>query len=119
MRTWLAVGGLALSMVGCATLKAHDPFRNPDGTLNARKVEAFAKGGFEAACQPGQMTFGAKSYEICKDGLAAFDAIDGISTSNQALLINSILTILQTTAHDHPELEPYFAWAYPILQAAV
>jgi len=111
---WCVLVLLALS-IGCATVKAHDPFRNPDGTLNVRKVELFAKQGFEALCQPDQQTF---SATVCADGFAAFNAIDAISTNDPVLLIKSILTILQTTAHNHPELDPVFAWVYPILQAA-
>ena len=104
---------LALSLVSCATLKAHDPFRNPDGSLNIRKIVLFVSYGIEADCALGQSTL---AQDICNYGRAAIDATQAISTSDPELLRRSVLQILEQEAHTHPALQPYVEWADVLLK---
>jgi len=110
---WCVLVLIALS-AGCASLKAHDPFRNPDGTLNVRTIIVYADYGIEADCALGQT---ALTAEICTQGRNAIETAQAVSTNDPVLLKKSVDAILQQAAHDHPQLEPYLGWAFKLLEA--
>jgi hypothetical protein len=109
-RLGLALACLVLS--ACATFKAHDPFRNPDGTLNVRKIVLYVSYGVEADCALGESTL---SQQICTYGREAIETVNAISTNDPVYFKKSVESILQHAAHDHPPLQPYFEFALKIL----
>lgn len=104
---------LALGLAGCASLKAHDPFRNPDGTLDVMKILQYVQYGIEADCSFGQS---ALTDRICTYGKPAIAAAMAVVNRDPTGAINATRQALQLLETQIPEVVPYVDWALKILK---
>lgn len=110
----VALLGAGVLVSSCATFKAHDPLRNPDGSLNGRRVVRLIAFGLEASCVPDQRTL---PPQVCTYGLDAINAADAVATSDPVYFRKSVTSIFQHLVHDHPELLPWFDFGLKLLEA--
>lgn len=104
---------LALGLSGCASLKAHDPFRNPDGTLDVMKILQYVQYGIDADCQFGTS---ALTDRICTFGKPAITAAMALVNRDPTVAISATRQTLQLLETQIPELGPYLDWALKILK---
>jgi hypothetical protein len=112
-RLSLLVLAAALLVSSCATLKAHDPFRNPDGTINVEKILTWAQYGIDADCQIGT---NAIAVDICHFGTDAINAAQaalakdpkaGAAVARQSLIDTGTALPPDKLA----KVAPYLNWA--------
>lgn len=108
---------LLTANVGCATLKAHDPFRNPDGTLNVAKIIQWTAFGIEADCR----TFGNTpvGMDICTFGQDAIEvamaAMDQNPQAKAAAVHGALVDLLARLGPQAQVIQPYVRWAIALL----
>jgi hypothetical protein len=105
--------GLALLLSGCASFKAHDPFRNPDGTLDVMKILQYVQYGIDADCQFGQS---ALTDRICTYGKPAVAAAMAVANRDPTGAIAATRQALMILEAQVPEIVPYLDWALKILK---
>lgn len=116
MKTILCVALLSLTVNSCATLKAHDPFRNPDGSLNVPKILEWVGYGLDADC----LIPNAIAQDICTVGKNALATALAAANKNASGAATAAGQTLQSTLDILPAskqnvLAPYFNWAIKIL----
>ena len=108
---------LVLVTSSCASLKAHDPFRNSDGSLNVPKILEWVGFGLQADCA----IPGAIAQDICSIGTPALATAQAAADKNPTAAANSAGQSLQATlaalpANKQMVLAPYFDWAIKLLE---
>jgi hypothetical protein len=102
---------------GCATLKAHDPYRNPDGSINVPKVLRDAGFGLQADC----LIPGAVAQVVCAIGTPALAAAQAAADKNPQAAAAAAANSLQATIDALPpgplrQIVPYFMFAIRYLK---
>lgn len=101
---------LALFSVSCASLKAHDPFRNPDGTLNVTKILVFTQAGIDADCQLAGTNVVLNN--ICDIGKPAIQSAQAAADGNPTASALAAGKSLQATANALPSGKASMFLAY-------
>jgi hypothetical protein len=112
----LIIISLAVISISCASLKAHDPLRNADGSLNIPKILQWAEYGLEADCTlPGIIP-----QRICSIGVPAIQAAQAAADKNPSAAAMAASNSLAATRdafniNDSTIFGQYFNWAINLL----
>lgn len=113
----LIVIGVLAFVSGCATVRAHDPFRNADGSLNVPKILEWVGFGLDADCAIPN----AIAQDVCAIGKPALATAQAAADHNPSAAATSAGQSLQATLNALPagkqsQLSPYFTWAIKLLE---
>jgi hypothetical protein len=108
---------VAVLSVSCATWKTHDPYRNPDGSLNVPKILRDVGYGLQADC----LIPGAVAQVVCSIGTPALATAQAAADKNPQAAALAAGNSLQATIDALPpgplrQAVPYFTWAIQILK---